>query len=296
MEKLTKLLAYPLFTALLAGAAHAQDAQPAQQTLRIVGASTAVLPVQDAADILRKEQNLILQITPVMNSNAQKVQAMGEDATDIALIARPLSAVERAPYPDIDFQEIQFGEEAAVMAVSRDVWDGGVHALTRDQARRIYEGKIKNWKEVGGPDLPVAGYTPDSGRGIWSCYVQWLYDDPAEIPDNRFPQTKTDDEAKAYLESTAGSITQVAMLYAVANHLHALAIKNDDGKVIQPSAATVADHSYPVARPLIMVVKGRPLGDTVTFLKFMVGDEGQKLVHKYNYLTLKELGIEAPSF
>ena len=57
----------------------------------------------------------------------------------------------------------------------------------------------------------------------------------------------------------------------------------------------MADHSYPMARPLILVLKGRPLNETATFVKFMTGDDGQALVHKYNYLTLKELGITPPS-
>lgn len=32
----------------------------------------------------------------------------------------------------------------------RDVWESGVHALTKEEIGGIYEGRITNWKEVGG--------------------------------------------------------------------------------------------------------------------------------------------------
>ena len=292
MEKLTKTL---LIALCILGIA--LPLCPARaQVLRIVGASTVVPPVNDAAVILKKEQNLTLQVTPVVNSTGEKILALGENQADIALIAKPTTAGQRAPYPDIDFREFQFGEEAAAIVVSKDVWDGGVRALTRDQARDLYEGKIKNWKQIGGPDLALAGFSPDPERGVWACYVQWLYDDPAAIPDSHLAQTKTDDESAADLASTAGSVAQVSLVYAQAKKLHILAIKDDDGKLIEATGANVAAHSYPAARPLIIVTKGRPLGDTSTFVQFMMSPRGQELVRKYDYLTLKELGITPPSF
>lgn len=38
------------------------------------------------------------------------------------------------------------------MVVSRDVWESGVHALTNEEIAGIYEGRITNWREVGGSD------------------------------------------------------------------------------------------------------------------------------------------------
>jgi hypothetical protein len=46
-----------------------------------------------------------------------------------------------------------------------------------------------------------------------------------------------------------------------------------------------------MARPMMLVVKGRSYGPLKDFLQFMVSERGQQLVHKYNYLTLKELGL-----
>jgi len=297
MNNLTKKLALPLCLALCICTARGQQAKPqAQQGLRIVGASTVVLPVKDATVIMKKEMGITLQVSPVVNTSGQKIAALGENLADIAMFARPLTAADRAPYPDITFKEIQFGDEAAVLVVSQDLWNAGVHSITREAAREIYEQKVTNWKDIGGPNVTVVGYTPETTRGIWDCYVQWLYDDPTTMRENHFALVNSDDEAKEDLEATPGSFTQVSLTYAQANHLHILAIKNSDGKLIQPSLATITDRTYPMSRPLIMVLKGRPFGDILTFVRFILSDRGQDLVHKYNYLTLKELGITPPVF
>jgi phosphate transport system substrate-binding protein len=289
MCKFLGKLTIALCVTFLGCAAHAQD-------LRIVGASTVALPVTDAGAILKKEQAMTLQISPVVNASADKIHALGENLADIALFARPLTAADRAPYPDIDFKEIQFGEEAAALVVSHDVWDAGVHSLTVAQARSIYEQKIKNWKQVGGPDLPITFYTPEPARGIWACYIQWIYDDPTNMRESHFSIVKSDDDARMNLESTPGALALASLLFAENHHLNILAIKGDNGKQIEPIAANIANHTYPMVRPLLMVVKGRPLGYIETFAKFMVGDRGQDLLSKYNYLTLKEIGLNPPTF
>ena len=289
MEKLTRVVALAFCIGFPVCAAHAQ-------VLRIVGPSTLVMPVKDAGEVLKKEQNLTLQVAGVISSNGEKIADIGENQADIAIVLRPLTAPDRAPYPDIDFHEIQFGAEGVAVAVAENIWNAGVRSPHKGAGPGNIRGENQKLEaKLGGPDQPITAYTPAEDRSVWSCYVQWLYDDPTAIPVNHSPETKTDDEARAFLESTPNAITQVSFVYAGANHLHVLAFKNDDGKLIEPSAATVADHSYPVARPLILVVKGRPLNDTATFVKFMLGDGGQNLVHKYNFLTLKELGITPPS-
>jgi len=196
----------------------------------------------------------------------------------------------------VNFTEVYFGEEAAALVVSNDVWQSGVHSLTKAQATDIYEQKIRNWKEVGGPDLPVTGYTPEQGRSVWACYIQWLYDDPARIRPNRFATVTSDEEAKGNMEATPGSVTTVSMLFAIAKNLHRVSIKNADGTITDPSPASVASHTYPMSRPLLLVVKGRPLGEIKTMVDFMLSDRGQEFVRKHNYLTLKDLGVAPQTF
>ena len=45
-----------------------------------------------------------------------------------------------------------------------------VKALTNDQIRDIYMGKITNWKEVGGPDMPIVAISRDTSSGTYETF------------------------------------------------------------------------------------------------------------------------------
>ncbi|MGB8355658.1 MAG: substrate-binding domain-containing protein [Chthoniobacteraceae bacterium] len=266
------------------------------QSLRVVGAPTVSLPLLDAADILKKEKNLALEISTEGGSSSWGISALGLTDTDVAMSSRVVTAEDRAQFPGINFTEIYFGEMAAVLVVSQDVWDGGVRALTKAQAKGIYEGKIRNWKDVGGPDLTISGYSAEPGHAVWACYFQWIYEDATKVRPNRFSIANTDDEAKTDLESTPGSITEVSMPFAQSKKLHTLAIVGTDGNLIQPTTASINAHTYPMSRPLILVVRNRPLDNVRILAEFMLSDRGQDLLHKYNYITLKDLGATPQTF
>jgi phosphate transport system substrate-binding protein len=40
-----------------------------------------------------------------------------------------------------------------------------VGRVTTDQAQQIFSGKIRNWKQVGGPDMPIEVILPSKGEG-----------------------------------------------------------------------------------------------------------------------------------
>ena len=57
-----------------------------------------------------------------------------------------------------------------------------VKSLTQEQIRGIYECKITNWKEVGGPDAPIHPYFRDSQSGSQRLFEDFLWPD-GDAPD-----------------------------------------------------------------------------------------------------------------
>ncbi len=68
------------------------------------------------------------------------------------------------------------------MIVAKDVWDGGVKALSKEQIRDIYEGRITNWKDAGGKDQRIVFFNKEPGRGTWEVFAHWVYGDPKKAP------------------------------------------------------------------------------------------------------------------
>lgn len=83
------------------------------------------------------------------NSSAA-VQMLAEGQADAAFTVRPMTGEERAIAPEKPFMEVPIATQATAVLVSRDVWESGVRALSKEQMRQIYEREVTNWKELGG--------------------------------------------------------------------------------------------------------------------------------------------------
>ena len=156
-------------------------------TLKINGSTTVNLPVAEAAEMLRAEQKLDIQVD-TQGGSSGGISALGDGLVQIGMASKHLSDADRAKYPKVSFKEIHIGEDAVALVVSRDVWESGLRALTKEQVRDIYEGRVKNWKQVGGPDRRIAFFNKEPGRGTWEVFAHWLYGDPKKAPQVSLPE------------------------------------------------------------------------------------------------------------
>lgn len=67
------------------------------------------------------------------------------------------------------FREITLLEEPLAFLVNRE---NPVDGLESGQIRAMYEGKLTNWQEAGGPDLPVTPYQLEEGNGSRSAFAR----------------------------------------------------------------------------------------------------------------------------
>jgi len=221
--------------------------------------------------------------------SAGGISMLGDGLVQIGMASKNLNEDDRAKYPNVAFREIQIGEDAVALIVSRDVWDGGVKALTRQQIKDIYESKVTNWKDVGGKPQRIAFFNKEPGRGTWEVFVHWAYGSPKDAPQVSFPEVGGNEETRNKVAGTRGGLSQLSSSWADGKKVFALGIKLNDGTVIEPTNENIATRKYPLSRPLFLLTKGEPTGDVKVFVDFMLGDRGQELVKKHGYLPLKDL-------
>jgi phosphate transport system substrate-binding protein len=256
--------------------------------LKINGSTTVNLPVAEAAEILRVEKKMDIQVD-TQGGSAGGISMLGDGLAQIGMSSKPLSDADRAKYPKTRFKPIRIGEDAVALIVSRDVWDGGVRTLTRQQARDIYEGRATNWKQLGGPDRRIAFFNKEPGRGTWEVFVHWLYGDPKKAPQASFPEVGGNEETRNKVASTRGALSQLSSSWADGQKVFALGLKVEDGTAVQPTADNIATGKYPMSRPLFLLTNGEPVGDAKTFVDFLLSQRGQELVRKHGYLSLDQL-------
>lgn len=250
--------------------------------------STTVAPVAaDAAEAL-KAKGLDITIA-TQGGSAGGISQLGAGQIDIALSSKPLSDEDRTAHPDIDFVTTQIGSDAVGVIVTKKVADAGVKNLTADQVRGLFEGKIKNWSELGGPDLKVFVYDKEPGRGTREVLDKFVYGDekPPPPPESgNFAIVGGNLETRNKLKSTPGAVAPLSTGF-VEGHKD-LAVVTLDG--IAASSENVASGKYPMSRPLYMITNGEPKGTAKEFIDYILTDKGQTLLSKHGYLTLKQIG------
>lgn len=257
-------------------------------TLKINGSTTVNLPVAEAAEILRVEKGMDIQVD-TQGGSSGGISALGDGLIQIGMSSKHLSPEDHEKYPKVAFKEIHIGEDAVALVVSKDVWEAGVHSLTKDQIRKIYEGDIKNWKAVGGPDRRIAFFNKEPGRGTWEVFVHWVYGDPKKAPPVTFPEVGGNEETRNKVASTRGSMSQLSSSWADGKTVFALSIQSGTGVPIAPTVENIATRRYPLTRPLFLLTNGDPRDESKILVDFILSPTGQRLIRKHGYLALDQL-------
>ncbi len=262
--------------------------------IRINGSTTVNPVVVESARVLDAEEDLEFQIDTVGGSSGG-IAALGEGRVEIAMSSRPLSHRDRNRYPETNFVSTPIGTDALAIVVSRDVWDGGVHKISRQQARELYEGEIENWGALGGPDRRVVFFNKEPGRGTWEVFAKWLYGDADAAPLVNHREVGSNEEARNKVGSTPGAVTQLSAAWADGRRVFALSIQAPGDRDIVASEETISDGTYPLARPLYLLTDGNPSDGARRLIEFILGPRGSEIIRRHGYLPLATPRAEVPS-
>lgn len=265
-----------------------KDASDASSVLKINGSTTVNLPVAEVAEIWRQTTGQPVQMD-TQGGSSGGISMLGEGLVQLGMASKSVKDEDRAKFPQCDFYPIKIGADAVALIVSKDVWNGGVRSLSRPEMAGIYEGRITNWKSLGGPDQRIAFFNKEPGRGTWEVFAKWLYGDADEAPLVSFPEVGGNEETRSKVSSTRGSLSQLSASWADNETVYALALETEDGESIAPSGSQISSGRYPMSRPLYLLSDGPPTGKVKDFVDLVLAEEGQNLVRKHGYLGLADL-------
>lgn len=259
-------------------------------TLRVSGSTTVNPVAADAAEVLRKQG---IRITvDAQGGSAGGITQLGQGQVEVAMSSKPVEDAERSAFPAVDFVTTTIGFDAVGIVIRREIYDGGVRNLTRAQLAALFEGRVRSWKELGGPDVEVFVYDKEPGRGTREVIDTYLYGAGKAPPPpaaNNLAIVGGNEEGRAKVLSTPGGVTPLSTSF-IAGYPKLAAVAVDG---VEPAPARVVDRTYPLARPLYLVTDGPPSGLAKTFVDYTVSADGQRLVAKHGYLTLAELGARS---
>jgi len=264
---------------LCAFSAPAQDDQKSDQPdLRIAGPMSTKPLLVGIVRTMRQEKGLNVAVAANFASS-DALDAVAHEKVNIGLMTKPLTGKDRAQYPDVDLVAIPIGMEVVALGVSGDLWDAGLHAITKETMRAVYERKVTNWKDAGGPDEKIVLFNFEQGHGVWEIMAEWLYGDNRKAPFPKVESVTSNEDARASVEFTPGSIVPIAASFVDNVRCHALGIDLPTN-IARPVPADVSSGLYPIVRPLVAVVVGRPSLAVRAVTEFLTGPAGQEMVRK----------------
>src|SRR5690606_12245730 len=235
-----------------------------------------------AEAFMHKNPGLTVQVTG--GGSGTGIAALINGTTEIATASRPMKESEKA--------QVQARRErpAVEHAVALDGIAIYVHEsnpvphLTLDQIKRIYEGRIKDWSEVGGPAGRITLYSRENNCGTYAYFKEEVMDDEDFDPRAQtLPGTSTVVNAIAKDPRGIGFVG-----IAFGSGIRTVPVKKDEqAEAVAPSLETVTNGTYPISRKLFMYTAGEPTGIVAQFLEFALSPEGQALAEKAGYYPLR---------
>jgi phosphate transport system substrate-binding protein len=237
-----------------------------------IAGGTAHIPVMtDAAERIMKV-NPKIRITVAGGGSGVGVQKVGEGLVNIGNTGRALTPAEIAKY---GLKTFPFAIDGVAVAVNPQ---NPVSALTSQQVRDIFAGKIKNWQAVGGKSAPIHLFTRDEASGTRATFwKKLLKKGPIDAKANVVPSNGA---MKLALAQDPQAIGYLGIGF-VDRTVKGLKL---DG--VEPTQANAKNGTYPVTRLLYMNTKGEPTPLVMAFIEYIKSPAGAKIIQKHGVLPL----------
>ena len=287
MKKLTVLLVI-LSLALAALPALAQCPQIDPDDYPVVDGSTATLPLsyllmQRATGVSEEQAMEILHASKTTESFYELIYGNA----DLLLVYEPSEdAWEAAEANGVELLVQPIGLDAPVFLINTG---NPVDSLTQAQIVDLYAGRITNWSEVGGADLPIIAYQriENSGSQVM-VEAQVMKDVPMmEAPREFRPSEMGEliDVISSY-KNTADSIGY-SVYYYVHNMYMQEGIKLLSIDGVLPTNESIASGDYPYRQPFYAVIRADAAADSPArkLYDFLATEEGRALVEEAGYVA-----------
>jgi phosphate transport system substrate-binding protein len=244
----------------------------------VIKGSTTVLPIAQKVSEAYMKENPDVRISISGGGSGNGIKALIDGMTDIADSSRFIKDKEVK-------QAVENGQYPVPFAVAYDCIVPVVHPsnpaadISMDQLKAVYQGQIKNWEELGGPDTKITVISRDTSSGTYEVWEKIVMRKERVYPG-------------ALLQTSNGAIVQAVSKNKKAIGYIGIGYIDESVKPltvggVEGTAETTLNGMFPISRPLFMFTRGWPTGDTLNFINYLLHPKkGQKLVGAAGYVPL----------
>ncbi|WP_373740526.1 PstS family phosphate ABC transporter substrate-binding protein [Neisseria sp.] len=220
-----------------------------------------------------------------MTNTPDAYERLIKGETDIIFVAEPSDAqVKAAAAAGKTFKLTPIGKEAFVFFVNKQ---NPVGNLSTEQVVGIYSGRLKNWREVGGPDQAIRAFQRNENSGSQTALQKIMGGTPLMEPpyedrmQNMGGIVKGVADYRNYENALGFSFRYYTQTMLNNNQIKLLNING-----IAPTRENIANNSYPYAKEFYAVTAGNETPAVKQFIEWIKSPQGRELINKTGYVAI----------
>lgn len=163
-----------------------------------------------------------------------------------------------------------------------------ISTLSFEQLAGIYAGRITNWNEVGGADVPIAAFTRNVGSGTRASFENAIFEGAPSAVSSGVQTVANSNEMAAKVNADAGGLGYVG--YAFQRGAKPLNLTNSCGITVSPTTFSAKTEEYPLGKRLYLYSRGDNLpAEAVDFLTYAGSQDADGVIAKSGFI---DLGVE----
>ena len=264
--------------------------------ITVKGSDTMVNLSQKWAEVyMQLNPNVSIQVTG--GGSGTGVAALLNGTTHIANSSRELKDIEyeKAKSLGITPKVYDVALDGLALIVHTD---NKINELTLEQIKDIFTGKVTNWKQVGGDDIPITLYGRENSSGTYEFFKEHVLGKDENGKQRDYATSTQVLQGTAALgEAVARDTKGIAYggvgYFAQRTDIKIIAVKKDKGsQAIFPAHNGKVNYNaiwngdYSISRYLYCFTQDKPSKDVNDFFNFILSEEGQKLVLQMEYIPL----------
>jgi len=198
------------------------------------------------------------------------------------------SCKSKGPSDPDEFEFIPLAWDALVFIVNKS---NPVSDITVEEVRRIYDGLLTNWKQLGGPDVVIKSIvsTPKGMGGIGESLAKYVLGGREIVhQSNSFVVSSSVTVWEQMVEQTAEGFASTGFASARKRDVKMLKVNG-----VSPTKENIISGKYPFKRYLYLVINKKDVKPDVNkFVKFALSSEGQRFISKLGIPSLSEINIK----
>lgn len=248
---------------------------------RLKGSDTVLPLAQKEAETFMKSAHVAVTVTG--GGSGVGIAALLDGTTEIAMASRKMKFDEKMKFQQAGKAPVEkiIAYDALAVVINPS---NKVNQLTRQQLEDIFTGKITNWNQVGGANLPIIAYSRETSSGTYEFFKEHVLKNK-NYKKNVLSMPATGAIIQS-VSQTKGAISYVGLAY-LSPQVKAVKVSYDGKTFVAPSVASAKNKSYPVVRPLYFYYDKKSAAKVTPFLNYVTSNQGQKIVDEVGYISLK---------